>query len=141
MRRGSSIARRRAGRANPSAPPSPTAKSLGLAIICRPSSPGRRGSSPAPEHGRRETAMKTIFVMVKCELGKAYAVADEAVTSVEQVSEVYSTSGQYDLLMKVYLPETADIGHFVTEQLQTLPGVKDTFTIIAFKAFSEDSSS
>ena len=85
--------------------------------------------------------MKTIFVMVKCELGKAYAVADEAVTSVEQVSEVYSTSGQYDLLMKVYLPEAADIGHFVTEQLQTLPGVKDTFTIIAFKAFSEDSSS
>jgi DNA-binding Lrp family transcriptional regulator len=84
--------------------------------------------------------MKTIFVMVKCELGKAYTVADTAVTGVEQVSEVYSTSGQYDLLMKVYLPETADIGHFVTGQLQTLPGVKDTFTIIAFKAFSADSS-
>ena len=47
--------------------------------------------------------MKTIFVMVKCELGKAYAVADEAVNGIEQVSEVYSTSGQYDLLMKVYL--------------------------------------
>ena len=84
--------------------------------------------------------MKTIFVMVKCELGKAYDVADEAVNGIEQVSEVYSTSGQYDLLMKVYLPEGTDIGHFVTEQLQTLPGVKDTFTTIAFKAFSEDTS-
>ena len=84
--------------------------------------------------------MKTIFVMVKCELGKAYSVADEAVNSIEQVSEVYSTSGQYDLLMKVYLPETADIGHFVTERLQNLPGIKNTFTIIAFKAFSEDTS-
>jgi DNA-binding Lrp family transcriptional regulator len=84
--------------------------------------------------------MKTIFVMVKCELGQAYAVADEAVQQLEQVSEVYSTSGQFDLLMKVYLPDAADIGHFVTERLQTLPGVKDTFTIIAFKAFSEDSS-
>jgi DNA-binding Lrp family transcriptional regulator len=84
--------------------------------------------------------MKTIFVMVKCDLGKAYAVADEAVASIEQVSEVYSTSGQFDLLMKVYLPEATDIGHFVTKRLQTLPGVKDTFTIIAFKAFSEDSS-
>ncbi len=82
--------------------------------------------------------MKTIFVMVKCELGKAYKVADEAVLTVEQVSEVYSTSGQYDLLMKCYLAEDADIGHFVTEKLQTLPGIKDTFTIIAYKAFSED---
>jgi DNA-binding Lrp family transcriptional regulator len=84
--------------------------------------------------------MKTIFVMVKCDLGKAYAVADEAVLNVEQVSEVYSTSGQFDLLMKCYLPEAVDIGRFVTERLQTLPGVKDTFTIIAFKAFSEDSA-
>ena len=84
--------------------------------------------------------MKTIFVMVKCDLGKAYTVADEAVLNIEQVSEVYSTSGQFDLLMKCYLPEAVDIGRFVTERLQTLPGVKDTFTIIAFKAFSEDTS-
>jgi DNA-binding Lrp family transcriptional regulator len=84
--------------------------------------------------------MKTIFVMVKCDLGKAYAVADEAVNGVEQVSEVYSTSGQYDLMMKVYLPDSADIGHFVTERLQTLPGVRDTFTIIGFKAFSADAA-
>jgi len=36
--------------------------------------------------------MKTIFVMVKCDLGKAYAVADAVVNSIEEVSEVYSTS-------------------------------------------------
>ena len=83
--------------------------------------------------------MKTIFVMVKCDLGLAYQVADAAV-EIEQVSEVYSTSGQYDLLMKCYLPDATDIGHFVTERLQTLPGIKDTFTIIAFKAFSPDTS-
>ena len=80
--------------------------------------------------------MQTIFVMVKCQLGKAYEVADQAVQSVEQVSEVYSTSGQYDLLVKCYLADDADIGHFVTESIQTLPDVKDTFTIIAFKAFT-----
>jgi DNA-binding Lrp family transcriptional regulator len=84
--------------------------------------------------------MKTIFVMVKCDLGKSYIVADEAVQGVEQVSEVYSTSGQYDLLMKCYLPDDSDIGRFVTERLQTLAGVKDTFTVIAYKAFSEDQS-
>ena len=84
--------------------------------------------------------MKTIFVNVKCDLGKAYIVADEAVQAVEQVSEVYSTSGQWDLMMKCYLDEETDIGRFVTEKLQTLAGVKDTFTIIAYKAFSEDTS-
>ena len=80
--------------------------------------------------------MQTIFVQVKCELGRAYDVADAAVQSSEQVSEVHSTSGQYDLLMKCYLPDGMDIGHFVTNHIQTLPGVRDTFTLIAFKAFS-----
>jgi len=42
--------------------------------------------------------------------------------------------------MKCYLPDTADIGHFVTERVQTLQGIKDTFTIIAFKAFSPDAA-
>ncbi len=80
--------------------------------------------------------MQTIFVMIKCELGQAYRVADELVQDVEQVSEVHSISGQYDLLIKCYLPQDSDIGHFVTERLQTLPGIKDTFTLIAFKAFA-----
>ncbi len=80
--------------------------------------------------------MQTIFVMVKCDLGEAYVVAGEAAQATEEVSEVHSISGQYDLLMKCYLADDADIGHFVTERIQTLPGVKDTFTIIAFKAFT-----
>ncbi len=80
--------------------------------------------------------MQTIFVQVKCELGRAYNVADAAALEVEQVSEVHSTSGQYDLLMKCYLSDDIDIGHFVTNHIQTLPGVKDTFTLIAFKAFT-----
>jgi DNA-binding Lrp family transcriptional regulator len=84
--------------------------------------------------------MKTIFVMIKCDLGKAYEVADEAVQGVDEVSEVYSTSGQYDLLMKCHLADNVDIGHFVTKRVQALPGIKDTFTIIGFKAFSPDTS-
>ena len=79
--------------------------------------------------------MQTIFVQVKCELGEAYRVADAAAQAVEGISEVYSTSGQYDLMMKCYLADGEDIGHFVTERIQRLPGVKDTFTIITFKAF------
>ncbi len=80
--------------------------------------------------------MKTLFVMVKCELGQAYKVAEEAVETIEQVSEVHSVSGQYDLLMKCFLADNMDIGHFVVERLQKLPGIKDTFTLTAYKAFS-----
>lgn len=79
--------------------------------------------------------MQTIFVQVKCDLGKAYEVADLAVQTVEEVSEVHSISGQYDLMMKCFLADGDDIGHFVTGRIQTLAGVKDTFTIITFKAF------
>ena len=79
--------------------------------------------------------MQTIFVMVKCELGKTYKVADNAVESSDNISEVYSISGEYDLMMKCYLQDEDDIGHFVNESIQTLPGVRDTFTIITFKAF------
>jgi DNA-binding Lrp family transcriptional regulator len=80
--------------------------------------------------------MRTIFIMIKSDLGRAYEVADAAVQTVEEVSEVHSISGQYDLLVKCYLPDEQDVGHFVTERIQHLPGVKDTFTLIAFKAFS-----
>ena len=80
--------------------------------------------------------MQTIFIHVKCELGQAYEVADKAVLEVEEVSEVHSTSGQYDLLMKAYLRDGEDIGRFVTKRIQTLEGVKDTFTLITFKAFA-----
>ncbi|RED50930.1 Lrp/AsnC ligand binding domain-containing protein [Aestuariispira insulae] len=79
--------------------------------------------------------MQTIFIQVKCELGQAYKVADAAI-EVEQVSEVYSTSGHYDLMMKCYLPADEDIGHFVNESIQPLAGIRDTFTIITFKAFN-----
>jgi DNA-binding Lrp family transcriptional regulator len=79
--------------------------------------------------------MQTIFVMVKCELGRAYQVADAAV-DIEQVSEVHSISGQYDLMLKCYLEAGQDIGQFVVETLQKTPGVRDTFTITAYKAFT-----
>jgi DNA-binding Lrp family transcriptional regulator len=80
--------------------------------------------------------VQTIFIMVKCELGQAYDVADRTVQDIEEVSEIHSISGQYDLLMKCYLNDGADIGHFVTQRIQTLAGVKDTFTLIGYKAFT-----
>ena len=80
--------------------------------------------------------MRAIFVQIKCELGKAYLVAREAADRIPEMSELYSTSGEYDLLGKFYLEADRDIGLFVTEQVQTLPGVRDTYTLITFNAFS-----
>ena len=80
--------------------------------------------------------MRAIFVMIKCEMGQAYKVAQTAADSVDELSELHSTSGQYDLLGKFYLEPTQDTGLFVTEKLQTIPGVKDTYTLITFNAFT-----
>jgi DNA-binding Lrp family transcriptional regulator len=79
--------------------------------------------------------MRAIFVMIKCEMGQSYRVARLAADSIEELSELHSTSGQYDLLGKFYLAPTQDTGLFVTEKIQTLAGVKDTYTLITFNAF------
>ncbi len=79
--------------------------------------------------------MKAIFVQIRCEMGQAYKVARQAADTIPQMSELFSTSGQYDLLGKFYLEPDQDIGLFVTESVQSLPGVKETYTIIAFNAF------
>jgi DNA-binding Lrp family transcriptional regulator len=80
------------------------------------------------------SAMTPFFVQIKCELGKSYQVANELAES-EIASEIYSTAGDYDLLVKFYVHAGTDIGHFVNEKVQSLPGIKDTYTIITFKAF------
>tara|TARA_B100002003_G_scaffold206459_1_gene200278 strand:- start:6 stop:245 length:240 start_codon:yes stop_codon:yes gene_type:complete len=79
--------------------------------------------------------MQTIFIQVKCALGQSYEVA-RALMEIEGVSEVYSISGPYDLLIKCYLPSGDDVGHFVNEGIQKVDGITDTMTIITFNAFS-----
>ena len=78
--------------------------------------------------------MRAFFVQIKCELGKAYQVAN-AIADSEIASEIFSTAGEYDLMVKFYLKEDEDIGHFIAQKVQTVPGIRDTFTIVTFKAF------
>jgi DNA-binding Lrp family transcriptional regulator len=80
------------------------------------------------------TAMVPFFVQFKCKLGQSYAVAN-ALAEAEIASEIYSTAGDYDLLVKFYVDNDTDIGHFVNEKIQVIPGIQDTHTIITFKAF------
>jgi DNA-binding Lrp family transcriptional regulator len=78
--------------------------------------------------------MKPFFVQIKTDLGKAYDVAT-AIADAEIASEIYSTAGDYDLLVKFYLEDGEDIGHFINQKVHSIPGVKDTYTIITFRAF------
>jgi DNA-binding Lrp family transcriptional regulator len=78
--------------------------------------------------------MKPFFVQIKTDLGKAYEVAT-AIADAEIASEIYSTAGDYDLLVKFYLQDGDDIGHFINQKVHSIPGVKDTYTIITFRAF------
>jgi DNA-binding Lrp family transcriptional regulator len=79
-------------------------------------------------------ALIPFFVQIKCHLGKAYSVAN-ALADAEIASEIYSTAGDFDLLVKFYVEHGTDIGHFVNEKVQTIPGILDTKTILTFKAF------
>ena len=78
--------------------------------------------------------MKTFFVQIKCDLGKSYEVAS-ALADAEIASEIYSTAGNYDLMAKFYIDDSQDVGHFVNEKVQVIPGIKDTFTTVTFRAF------
>jgi DNA-binding Lrp family transcriptional regulator len=83
-----------------------------------------------PEAGK----MVPFFIQIKCNLGKSYEVASR-LADAEIASEIYSTAGEFDLLVKFYVDDGTDIGHFVNERVQTIPGIQDTRTIITFKAF------
>ncbi|WP_084860521.1 Lrp/AsnC family transcriptional regulator [Salibaculum halophilum] len=75
-----------------------------------------------------------VFVQIRCRPGTTYRVAD-AIAFREIHSELYSTSGEWDLLMKLYVPETADVGHYINENLLDIDGIERSLTTLTFKAF------
>ncbi len=87
--------------------------------------------------GRTQTGEpRVIFVQFKCKLGMAYEVAARLVDDIETAPQVYSTSGEYDLIARFHLDPEQDPGLFVTETLQRIEGVAETHTIIGFNAFT-----
>lgn len=78
--------------------------------------------------------MVCVFIQLRCRPGRTYEVAD-AIYDMEFASELYSTSGEWDLLMKVYVPEDEDVGRFVADKLRDLPDVDRSLTTMTFKAF------
>lgn len=78
--------------------------------------------------------MICVFVQLQCRPGTAYEVADKLYER-EIVSELYSTSGEYDLLAKIYMPEGTDVGHFINNKVLDIDGIVRSLTTMTFKAF------
>ena len=78
--------------------------------------------------------MRCVFVQSRCDPGKTYEVAG-AIYDREVVSELYSTSGDYDLIAKIYIPEGEDVGQWLNARLFDIPGISRTLTTMTFKAF------
>lgn len=78
--------------------------------------------------------MNCVFVQIRCRPGTAYAVAEEIVQR-EIHSELYSTSGEFDLLLKLYIPKEADVGKFINDNLLDVAGIERTLTTLTFRAF------
>lgn len=78
--------------------------------------------------------MKAAFVMVKCELGRLEDVAN-AIMELDGVSEVHSVTGEWDLIVKLFAPSYEAFGDLIPDVLQKVPGIRDTETLLAFRAF------
>ncbi|MSU89160.1 Lrp/AsnC family transcriptional regulator [Rhodobacteraceae bacterium 2CG4] len=78
--------------------------------------------------------MHCVFVQLRCTPGRTYDVAD-ALYDKEIASELYSTSGEYDLLMKLYIEDGVDIGKYINDQVLTIPHIDRSLTTLTFKAF------
>lgn len=80
--------------------------------------------------------MVTAIVFVKAEVARIPEVADQIAT-LDGVSEVYSVTGQIDLIVLVRVSRHDQIAAVVADQLNKVPGVTSTETHIAFRAYSK----
>jgi DNA-binding Lrp family transcriptional regulator len=79
--------------------------------------------------------MITAIVMIDAATDSIAEVA-EAIADLDGVSEVYSVAGDVDLIAVVRVREFEQIADVVAGRISKLPGVVDTDTHIAFRAYS-----
>lgn len=75
-----------------------------------------------------------VFIQIRCKPGTTYKVAEDIALR-EIHSELYSTSGEYDLLMKLYIPADQDVGKFINDTLLIIPGIERSLTTMTYKVF------
>ncbi|HVF53328.1 MAG TPA: Lrp/AsnC ligand binding domain-containing protein [Actinomycetota bacterium] len=79
--------------------------------------------------------MVTTIVLATCDIHQIPETA-QAIADLDEVSEVYSVAGDYDLVVMVRTRTHDDLARVVSEQIARVPGVERTQTLVAFKVFS-----
>jgi len=79
--------------------------------------------------------MITAIVFVNADVARIPEVAEE-IAAIDGVSEVYSVTGQIDLIALVRVRSHDDVATVVADQLNKVTGVLSTETHIAFRAYS-----
>lgn len=79
--------------------------------------------------------MITAIVLLNVARTQVNAVA-ETLAEMAGISEVYSVTGEFDLVAIVRVSTNEDLAALVTERLVTVPGIEKTATMLAFKAYS-----
>ena len=80
--------------------------------------------------------MITAIVFMNCEVGKVHDVA-EALTELDGVAEVYSISGEFDILVICKVRQYDELANLVTQQISRIGGITRTNTHMAFRAYSK----
>lgn len=80
--------------------------------------------------------MITAIVFVHADVARIPEVA-EAIAALDGISEVYSVTGEIDLIAMVRVRSHDDIAVVVADRLNKVPGVVSTQTHIAFRAYSQ----
>ncbi len=79
--------------------------------------------------------MVTAMILINTERRQVAAVA-EALVEIDGISEVYSVSGNYDLVAIIRVAANEDLAELVTGKMVAVEGIVKTETMLAFKVFS-----
>jgi DNA-binding Lrp family transcriptional regulator len=77
----------------------------------------------------------TAIVFVRADVARIPEVAEQ-IASIDGVSEVYSVTGEIDLIALVRVRQHEDVAALIPDQLNKVPGVLSTQTHIAFRTYS-----
>ena len=80
--------------------------------------------------------MITTIVLIKAQPQRIPHTATK-LAGLDGVTEVYSVSGEWDLVAIVKVAQYEDIARVVTEQMLAVPGIERTQTLTAFRAYSK----
>ncbi|NOR26786.1 MAG: Lrp/AsnC family transcriptional regulator [Desulforhopalus sp.] len=79
--------------------------------------------------------MVTSFILMNVERTKINEVAEQ-LEGTPGISEVYSVSGNYDLIAIVRVATNEDLANLVTNKMRAIKEIEKTETMLAFKAYS-----